>query len=86
VVKQHSAAPAAGNIEVNIVGDLEGMAVDDMCLKYLGTVAPLAEPPVLDISTPLLQSPSREARNLVWHLQDSDERAIAYIAGPAPCR
>jgi hypothetical protein len=23
---------------------------------------------------------------ITWHLKDSDERAAAYIAGPAPCR
>jgi hypothetical protein len=68
------------------VGDLEGVAVDELCLRYLGTVKPLAEPPALQISTPVLQQAAREQRNLVWHLQDSDERAIAYIAGPAPCR
>jgi predicted Zn-dependent peptidase len=26
------------------------------------------------------------ARHMVWHMQDSDERAYATISGPAPCR
>ena len=27
-----------------------------------------------------------DERHQTWHLRDSDERACAYIAGPAPCR
>jgi hypothetical protein len=32
------------------------------------------------------QDPPVSERHITWHLYDSDERAAAYIAGPAPCR
>jgi len=76
------------NLEVNIVGDFDENELESVLLKYLGTVPP--PPPTL--VAPILHYPSvflnppMETRHSTWHLQDSDERACAYIAGQAPCR
>lgn len=74
------------NLEVCIVGDLTVEEVEAEVLKYLGTVkasksaAQVVERPVKIMSPPL------EKRHQTWHLQDSDERATAFIAGPAPLK
>ena len=69
------------NLEVNIVGDFEPQELEHLLLNYLGTVAPLAPftPPVTR-PIQLLHPPSQE-RRISWHLQDSDDRACAYMAG-----
>lgn len=55
--------------------------------QYLGTVAPKPEAQRLPEAPIQLVSPTDlESRHMIWHLADSDERACAYIAGPAPCR
>ena len=72
------------NMEVNIVGDFDAGLLEHMVLRYLGTVSrpppaqPLASYPVT------LQHPPAHERRLSWHLQDSDERACAYMAGGLP--
>jgi hypothetical protein len=55
---------------------------------YLGTVqAKSGEENVVRAGEPSkICSPPPEERHMVWHLKDSDERACAYIAGPAPNR
>ena len=77
-------------VEVNLVGDFDPAAVDDLLLRYLGTLKP-GPPPGAGPALP--DRPARVARGAppslrrqIWHLPDSDERAIAYIAGAAPCR
>ena len=40
----------------------------------------------LDRPVAVVQNAPASLRRQVWHLPDSDERAIAYIAGAAPCR
>jgi predicted Zn-dependent peptidase len=74
------------NIEVSVVGDLDSEELEEAVLKYLGTVAPRTD--VADITDRPAQvcNPQAEARHIAWHLLDSDERACAYIAGPAPNR
>ncbi|KAI8464353.1 MAG: LuxS/MPP-like metallohydrolase [Monoraphidium minutum] len=77
----------AGNIEVNIVGDFESGELEQLCLAYLGTVAPregAGTPPDRPVTFP--SEVPAESRHQTWHLRDSDERACAYIAGQAPCR
>ena len=82
----------AGNLEISIVGDLEESEVEDAVLRYLGTVSPRPDAkPILGgrnaiPELPELLSPSEKERHSVWHLQDSDERACAFVAGPAPPR
>ena len=71
----------AGNIEINVVGDIDPIELEDLVRKYLGTVAPAAQP-VPRMEPPVqLQFPGPEKRRQIWHLKDSDERAAAYIAG-----
>jgi predicted Zn-dependent peptidase len=85
---------APQHVEVNLVGDFDPADVDDLVLAYLGTLAPGAaagtppggagagdESPVAVVRG----APPASLRQ-AWHLHDSDERAIAYIAGSAPCR
>lgn len=78
----------AGNMEVNIVGDFDAKELERCLLRYIGTIAPRPEAeiePIRHFASTIL-SPPMEKRHTVWHLTDSDERASAYIAGPAPCR
>lgn len=79
----------AGNLEVSVVGDVELEELETAVLKYLGTVAPkegAQGPGDAAEQAPKVCSPPPEERHSVWHLLDSDERACAYIAGPAPNR
>ena len=73
--------------------------IDDLVLKYLGTLPASSDgrgakreggreapAPPLDRPVAVVQNAPASLRRQVWHLPDSDERAIAYIAGAAPCR
>lgn len=74
------------NIEVSISGDFEPAELEDMCLKYLGTVP---SRPVLSLAPEIpiaLHPATPETGHQTWHLRDSDERACAYILGPGPAR
>lgn len=87
---------ALDRVEVSIVGDVDLKEAEDAVLSYLGTV--VSNPSnakgndVQNTASPLLGepitvcNPPMEERHTVWHLKDSDERACAYIAGPAPGR
>lgn len=71
----------ASNIEINVVGDVDPLELEDLVLKYLGTVKPASNPPSrLEPPITFSQVPAAE-RQQIWHLKDSDERATAYIAG-----
>ena len=71
----------AGNVEVNIVGDFKAEELDDLLVKYLGTIEPVASPPHRVEDNIDVSFPAKEIRQQEWHLKDSDERAAAYIAG-----
>ena len=76
----------ASNIEINVVGDVDPLELEDLILKYLGTVKPVGEPPQrLEPPITFHQAPAAE-RQQIWHLKDSDERATAYIAGKTACQ
>jgi len=75
------------NLEVNIVGDFDESELDANMLKLLGT---LPEKSVdwekwVDHSIHFVRG-SLEQNNTKFFLADSDERACAYIIGPAPYR
>ena len=74
----------AANLEISVVGDIDQAELDDLALKYLGTVA-AREAPKREEAPIMLQQPASPVR-LLWHLKDSDERAMALIAGRAPAR
>lgn len=72
--------------------------IDDLVLKYLGTLSSDGAAAAtekksrresdlpLDRPVAVVENAPASLRRQVWHLPDSDERAIAYIAGAAPCR
>lgn len=73
-------------LQVNIVGDFDAEQLEELCLKYLGTVAPRPQAGFPEDRPVVFCDPDAEMRRQTWHLRDSDERGCAYIAGPAPCR
>lgn len=73
------------NVEINITGDFDPAELTSLALRYLGTISPRPDPPVVSSRGPQLVQPQTPQR-LQWHLKDSDERACAYIAGQAPAR
>ena len=80
----------AGSLEVSVVGDFDEEELEGCLLQYMGTVQPSPTTEAAGAAAqdrPLqVAAPPREERHLTWHLRDSDERACAYIAGPAPNR
>ncbi|KAJ0988100.1 hypothetical protein J5N97_006456 [Dioscorea zingiberensis] len=75
------------NMEVSIVGDFTEEDIESCILDYLGTVG-AAKKVVVDVpfdSITFRPSPSDLHFQQVY-LKDTDERACAYIAGPAPNR
>ena len=73
------------NVEINLTGDFDPAEFKELALKYLGTVAPRPQPPVVSNDPVKLLRPETPVR-IQWHLKDSDERACALIAGQAPAR
>jgi len=74
-------------VEVVIAGDFDPQELDALLLSHLGTISsaapvtPVAQRPIVpNIPVPL------EERKLNLFLKDSDERALAYVAGVAPNR
>lgn len=69
------------NLEVNIVGDFAPELLERLVLHYLGTLS-RSEPAPAPVPVHVeLQHPSVHERRISWHLEDSDERACAYMAG-----
>ena len=81
---------APADVEVNLVGDFDVSEVDGLVLRYLGTLppgpAPGAGPMMEERPVAVVSGAPQSALRQRWHLPDSDERAIAYVAGAAPCR
>ncbi|KAK8512681.1 hypothetical protein V6N12_075249 [Hibiscus sabdariffa] len=75
------------NMEVSIVGDFSEEEIESCILDYLGTVRASRNSESEHEFSPILfrTSPSDLQSQQVF-LKDSDERACAYIAGPAPNR
>ena len=79
------------NVEISISGDLPLPALEALALRYLGTVPPSPNPSNPNPSLRLIQESLRvralgREQQLRVHLTDSDERAMGYVAGPAPNR
>ncbi|MFS7931678.1 putative processing peptidase [Helianthus anomalus] len=75
------------NMEVSIVGDFSEEDIESCVMDYLGTVRPTKGADKALCYNPILFRPS--PNNLHFQqvfLKDTDERACAYIAGPAPNR
>lgn len=83
------------NLEVSICGDIPVPEMERLALKYLGTIPPASTTvnskagrdknamipnPAVDVTL------MGKGNRLAVYLPDSDERAMGYIAGPAPNR
>ncbi|KAJ8774389.1 hypothetical protein K2173_011638 [Erythroxylum novogranatense] len=76
-----------GNMEVSIVGDFSEEEIESCIIDFLGTVRATNGAERIQESSPILFRPSpSELMSQQVFLKDTDERACAYIAGPAPNR
>uniref|UniRef100_A0A1J3E1S0 Stromal processing peptidase, chloroplastic n=1 Tax=Noccaea caerulescens TaxID=107243 RepID=A0A1J3E1S0_NOCCA len=75
------------NMEVSIVGDFSEEEIEHCVLDYLGTVkASHDSGKVLGAEPIVFRQPTAGLQFQQVFLKDTDERACAYIAGPAPNR
>ncbi|KAL4563575.1 hypothetical protein LXL04_027618 [Taraxacum kok-saghyz] len=75
------------NMEVSIVGDFTEEAIESCVMDYLGTIRAKKGAEKALVYTPVLFRPSPNDLHFQQvFLKDTDERACAYIAGPAPNR
>ncbi|GAB4841725.1 hypothetical protein Ancab_022447 [Ancistrocladus abbreviatus] len=75
------------NMEVSIVGDFSEVEIESCILDYLGTVKSVSEFYKEYVTSPITFRPSpSDLKFQQVFLKDTDERACAYIAGPAPNR
>ncbi|KAE8057482.1 hypothetical protein FH972_014172 [Carpinus fangiana] len=75
------------NMEVSIVGDFSEEEIEYCILDYLGTVRATRNSERAHESSPIFFRPSpSDLQFQQVFLKDTDERACAYIAGPAPNR
>ncbi|XP_010442166.1 PREDICTED: stromal processing peptidase, chloroplastic [Camelina sativa] len=75
------------NMEVSIVGDFSEEEIERCILDYLGTVKASHDSTKLPGSEPIVfRQPTAGLQFQQVFLKDTDERACAYIAGPAPNR
>ena len=74
------------NIEINIVGDIAGADVDNVVLRYLGTVSPRAPAQPLAVLPPVILYPPAHLRRQAWHLKVWLSRDLSSFNGAAlPC-
>ncbi|XP_065861526.1 stromal processing peptidase, chloroplastic isoform X2 [Euphorbia lathyris] len=77
----------SGNMEVSIVGDFSEQEIESCIIDYLGTVRATGDSKREQRFIPVLFRPSpSDLQFQQVFLKDTDERACAYIAGPAPNR
>ncbi|XP_023537547.1 stromal processing peptidase, chloroplastic-like [Cucurbita pepo subsp. pepo] len=75
------------NMEVSVVGDFSEEEIESCILDYLGTVTAKTPCETAPASVPIVFRPSpSELQFQQVFLKDTDERACAYISGPAPNR
>ncbi|XP_078430545.1 insulinase (Peptidase family M16) family protein isoform X2 [Wolffia australiana] len=78
---------ARGNMEVSIVGDFTDEEIESCILDYLGTVNIVDDPISSSNIHPIrFRSAASDLHFQQVFLKDTDERACAYVAGPAPNR
>ncbi|KAL3818489.1 hypothetical protein ACJIZ3_004394 [Penstemon smallii] len=83
VMKQFS----SDNMEVSIVGDFSEEDIESCILEYLGTVRRTKGSEKSQKYSPIIFRPyTADLQHQQVFLKDTDERACAYIAGPAPNR
>ncbi|PWZ07470.1 Stromal processing peptidase, chloroplastic [Zea mays] len=75
------------NMEVSIVGDFTEEEVESCVLDYLGTVRASSSPTIEERIEKISFRPfPSDVHFQQVYIKDTDERACAYIAGPAPNR
>ncbi|XP_051119262.1 stromal processing peptidase, chloroplastic [Andrographis paniculata] len=75
------------NMEVSVVGDFSEEDIESCILEYLGTVRERRGYERAQQYSPITFRPySADLQHQQVYLKDTDERACAYIAGPAPNR
>ncbi|KAJ0024740.1 hypothetical protein Pint_09132 [Pistacia integerrima] len=75
------------NMEVSIVGDFAEEEIESCILDYLGTVRAPTDSKGEHEFSPIFFGPSpSDLQHQQVFLKDTDERACAYLAGPAPNR
>ncbi|KAJ0451311.1 putative processing peptidase [Helianthus annuus] len=78
---------ASDNMEVSIVGDFSEEDIESCVMDYLGTVRASRGADMALSYDPIIFRPSPHDLHFQQvFLKDTDERACAYIAGPAPNR
>lgn len=58
-----------GNIEINLVGDIDLAEVEAVVLRYLGTVAPCEQTQPPRAQPPVICYPPPHLRHQAWHLK-----------------
>lgn len=66
------------NIEINLVGDIDPAEVDEVVLRYLGTVAPRDPPQPLRAQPPVICYPPPHVRRQAWHLKARTQTFTCY--------
>ncbi|KAL0425212.1 UNVERIFIED_CONTAM: Stromal processing peptidase, chloroplastic [Sesamum radiatum] len=75
------------NMEVSIVGDFSEEDIESCILEYLGTVRERRVSETAQKYSPIIFRPyTADLQHQQVFLKDTDERACAYVAGPAPNR
>ncbi|KAL6494424.1 hypothetical protein OROGR_031224 [Orobanche gracilis] len=75
------------NMEISIVGDFSEEDIESCILEYLGTIREIRGSERLQEYNPIIFRPyTADLQHQQVFLKDTDERACAYIAGPAPNR
>ncbi|CAA3007098.1 stromal processing peptidase, chloroplastic [Olea europaea var. sylvestris] len=75
------------NMEVSIVGDFSVEDIESCIMEYLGTVRATRGSEQAQKYSPIVFRPyTTDMQHQQVFLKDTDERACAYIAGPAPNR
>ncbi|KAJ1382683.1 hypothetical protein B484DRAFT_411384, partial [Ochromonadaceae sp. CCMP2298] len=82
-----------GSLELSVSGDLSIQQMEALVLTYMGTVPPRGAEGVAHrervaarLSEGMTVKTLGRAQQLGVYLPDSDERAMGYLAGPAPNR
>eukprot|EP00293_Proteomonas_sulcata_P011156 CAMPEP_0184289098 /NCGR_PEP_ID=MMETSP1049-20130417/1555_1 /TAXON_ID=77928 /ORGANISM="Proteomonas sulcata, Strain CCMP704" /LENGTH=788 /DNA_ID=CAMNT_0026595753 /DNA_START=1 /DNA_END=2369 /DNA_ORIENTATION=- len=73
------------NVEVSVAGDFSPQELETLALKYLGTI-PESQLSLRHQPAKIPSTTDMSNRNLFLKIADSDPRAVAYVAGPAPNR
>eukprot|EP00612_Vaucheria_litorea_P006165 CAMPEP_0171474386 /NCGR_PEP_ID=MMETSP0946-20130122/2397_1 /TAXON_ID=109269 /ORGANISM="Vaucheria litorea, Strain CCMP2940" /LENGTH=1090 /DNA_ID=CAMNT_0012004313 /DNA_START=171 /DNA_END=3444 /DNA_ORIENTATION=+ len=73
------------SIEISLSGDFEVEEAEKLVLQYLGTVPPSTrDAEAIPKNEDIPMTSDNDDRHISVHLNDSDERAVAYVSGLCP--